>query len=407
MRVAVVGAGAAGCFAAVQMKRMRPDVEVVVYEGGTKALAKVAVTGGGRCNLTNSFAEVERLGTVYPRGERLMKRLLNVFGPRETWQWFEREGVKLMEQPDRRVFPQSGDAMEVVDTLLRLMRHLGVGLKLGHRVKSITETDGKFTLAFVSEGRQAVEADKVVVAIGGCPQVEKLDMLKTFGLDLVAPVPSLFSFCIRDKALVRLMGTTVENVDLAIRGSKFRSKGALLVTHWGLSGPAVLKLSSYAARFLAECQYEATLSVNWMGGDNEQTVNELMVRIGSENRLKLLRRVCLPGLNVRLWEYLLSRAGMNPEMRWGDLGRKGYNRLSALLTNDSYAIAGKNRFKDEFVTCGGVALSAVNPKTLACRTCQGLYFAGEVLDVDAVTGGFNLQAAWTTGYVVAKALAGE
>lgn len=404
MIIAVVGAGAAGCFAAINVKRMLPEARVIVYEGGTKALAKVAVTGGGRCNLTNTFADVEHLGQVYPRGERLMKRLLKEFGPEDVVRWFEKEGVRLMTQDDQRVFPQSGDAGEIVRTLLQLMCRSGIELKLGHRVKSISKSDGTFHLSFVSETLPAVEADKVIVAVGGCPQAERLAFLKDFQLDIIPPVSSLFSLCIREKNLTQLTGTTVEEAIVSLAGTKFKSQGALLITHWGMSGPAVLKLSSYAARQLAECNYKIALSVNWMGCTREETVHETVIHLATVNRLKQLQSVYPSSLNSRLWLYLLSKASLNPQMRWADLGKKGRNRLVVLLTNDVYQVEGKNRFKEEFVTCGGIALNNVNSQTLECRTCEGLYFAGEMLDVDAITGGFNLQAAWTMGYIVAKAI---
>lgn len=403
MDIAVVGAGAAGCFAAINIKRLLPEAHVVVYEGGAKPLAKVAITGGGRCNLTNSFKHVDGLGTVYPRGERLMKRLLKEFSPEDTYRWFENEGVWLMTQSDQRVFPASGESLEIVQLLLRLMAQLGIETRLRCRVKSIKKVAGRFKLAFSGDDGKQVEADKVIVTVGGCPRIEQLSMLKSFSLEIVSPVPSLFSFCLPDD-ITRLMGISVENVSVALCGTKFKSCGDLLVTHWGVSGPAILKLSSYAARYLADCGYKTLLSINWLGQCNEQEACNMLVELTASAQLKQLQNVYPSCLNARLWEYLLLKAGLNPSMRWKDLGKKGRNRLASLLTNDIYQINGQNRFKDEFVTCGGIALSCVNPKTLECRSCEGLYFAGEVLDVDAVTGGFNLQAAWTMGYVVARSV---
>lgn len=405
MRIAVIGAGAAGCFAAINIKKMMAGAEVMVYEGGTKALAKVAMTGGGRCNLTNTFSEVTSLSSVYPRGERLMKRLLREFDQHDTCQWFEDAGVRLMTQTDQRIFPKSENALEIVDKLLDLTRQYAIVLKTGHKVKSVIKNDNGFELTFVSDRIKPVLVDKVVIAIGGCRREEMLDMVKDFRLDIVKPVPSLFSFCIPEPDLLRLTGISVAHAGVSVCGTKLKSEGGLLITHRGISGPAVLRLSSYAARYLAECNYETSVAINWMGDHSEEEVRRTVDETAGVHRLKQLQSVPLKPFNLRLWQYLLCKAGLRPDMRWCDVGKKGKNKIVAVLINDTYKIKGKNQFKDEFVTCGGVSLANIAMKTLECRMCEGLYFAGEVLDVDAVTGGFNLQAAWTMGYVVAKNIA--
>lgn len=404
MDVAVVGAGAAGCFAAIMIKRKLPKANVIIYESGSKALAKVAVTGGGRCNLTNSFKQVDSLRAVYPRGERLMKRLLKKFGPDDVYRWFEKEGVSLITQSDQRIFPASGDSMEIVRLLLQLIKQHGIEIKLNKRVISIQKINRRYMLFFSQIKDCFACADKVLIAVGGCPKVEQLDILESFKLDLIPPVPSLFSFCLPEEDITRLMGISVENVKVSLCGTNFKSEGDLLVTHWGMSGPAILKLSSYAARHLADCNYKKLLSVNWMGQSNEQEVCNIIIELAACSPLKQLQNVYPSQLNARLWEFLLLKSGLNPAMRWSELNKKRRNRLVALLTNDIYLVNGKNKFKDEFVTSGGVALSCVNHKTLECRSSKGLYFAGEVLNVDAVTGGFNLQAAWTMGYIVARSI---
>lgn len=405
MRIAVIGAGAAGCFAAINARRMMPEAEIVVYEGGARALAKVAVTGGGRCNLTNSFARVKHLAAVYPRGERLLKRLFKVFGHEQAYRWFEQAGVRLMVQDDDRVFPKSERAQEVVDKLLEMMRNGGVGVKTSHKVKSVVKQDGGFRLDFVSDRIQPMAADCVVVACGGFRKEEMEKMLTDFSLEVAEPVPALFSLNIPDAGLNRLTGISVEDVRLSVCGTKLKSEGGLLITHRGVSGPAVLKLSSHGARHLAECGYQTAVSVNWMGDLHEQVVREVLDELAVRHRMKQLQSVFPDRFNARLWLYFLIKAGLNPAVRWCDCGKKDKNRLAVLLTGDTYQVTGKNPFKEEFVTCGGVALSNVNLSTLECRTCENLYFVGEVLDVDAVTGGFNLQAAWTTGYVAAKSIA--
>lgn len=410
MRIAIIGAGAAGCFAAVNLKRMCPDVHVTVYESGRKPLAKVAVTGGGRCNLTNSFERVRSLAAVYPRGERLMKRLLREFSHEDVCKWFEREGVRLVTQDDCCVFPQSQDAMEIVGTLTRLMHRHGVELRIGHRVELIERRGGEgtaageYSIGFAGGALKPVTADVVIVTTGGSPKMSGLDMLRHTGVETVPPVPSLFSLCLPGDPVRELMGTVVADTTVALAGTKLRASGPLLITHWGMSGPAVLKLSSYAARILNENGYAGTLGVNWTGSGNEADAQEMLARLAAENPQKQLSSVYPEYLNARLWLHLLSRSGINAAMRWGELGRKGMNRLVNTLTNSLYRVDGKNRFKEEFVTCGGVSLGSVDPHTLECRTSRGLYFAGEVLDVDAITGGFNLQAAWTMAYVVARAV---
>ncbi len=401
VEIAIIGAGAAGCFAAIEIKKCMPEATVVVYESGNKALAKVAVTGGGRCNLTNSFEGVRSMETAYPRGARMMKRLFKEFNHEDVYQWFEREGVRLTTQADHCVFPVSQDAMEIVNKLLWLMRSHGVRLKTGHRVKHIVHEE-RYTLHFSRQ--ESVEADVVVVTTGGSPKRSGLEMLDGLGLEIVEPVPSLFSFCLTNNPITQMMGTVVEDVQTAIVGTKIKANGPLLITHWGLSGPAVLKLSSYGARYLHDSDYHASVSVNWYGGTNEHEVLEDINQLALRHPQKQVHSVYPERFNSRLWLYLLDCAGIRHDMRWAEMGRKGFNRIVATLTNQVFHTTGKNKFKEEFVTCGGVALSNINPSTLECRHHDDLYFAGEVLDVDAITGGFNLQAAWTMGYVVAKTL---
>lgn len=403
MNVAIIGAGAAGCFAAIQIKRNNPKVNVTVYEAGIKPLIKVAVTGGGRCNLTNSFDGIRSLEEAYPRGARLLKRLFRTFDYKDVYQWFESEGVSLTTQDDECVFPVSQDAMEIVNTLVRLMRSLGVKLITRHRVVAIDHEaeDGEYLLTF-SHGDVA-KADAVVVTAGGSPQVRGLEMYEKLGLDIVSPVPSLFSLNLeKNHPMTALMGTVVNDVQARLVGTKLSAFGPLLITHWGVSGPAILKLSSYAARILAENDYKAQVAINWFGQANEAEVMRIITEIAEQNQKKLVSSVWPERFNNRMWCYLIDACGLRQDMRWGELGKKGLNKLVALLTNHTLNIVGKNKYKEEFVTCGGVALSNVNSSTLESKKHPHLYFAGEILDVDAITGGFNLQAAWTMGYVVAE-----
>ena len=403
MNVAIIGAGAAGCFAAIQIKRNNPKANVTVYEAGIKPLVKVAVTGGGRCNLTNSFDGIRSLDEAYPRGARLLKRLFRTFDYNDVYQWFESEGVSLTTQEDECVFPVSQDAMEIVNTLVRLMRSLGVKLITRHRVAAINHEaeDGEYLLTF-SHGDVA-KADAVVVTAGGSPQVRGLEMYEKLGLEIVSPVPSLFSLNLeKNHPMTALMGTVVNDVQARLVGTKLAAFGPLLITHWGVSGPAILKLSSYAARILAENDYKAQLAINWFGQANEAEVTSIITEIAEQNQKKLVSSVWPERFNNRMWCYLIDACGLRQDMRWGELGKKGLNKLVALLTNHTLNIVGKNKYKEEFVTCGGVALSNVNSSTLESKKHPHLYFAGEILDVDAITGGFNLQAAWTMGFVVAE-----
>ena len=412
MRMAVIGGGAAGCFCAVNAARRLPEAEITLFEAGPKLLAKVAVTGGGRCNITNSFQDVarngqepgkRRLAGVYPRGDQLMRRALRVFGPEDTLRWFEAEGVRFVVQEDQCVFPESQDAMQIVRTLERCLRQAGVRVRCNAPVGRVgVLEDGGFTVEIL---RQAQEDrfDRVVVCVGGSAQ-QKLMQLLPEDIKVTPCVPSLYTLKIPDEGLRALMGTVVERAALSLAGTRFRSEGTLLLTDWGVSGPATLRLSSYAARHLAENGYAGTLLVNWLA-DTEALAREWVAATAGANPRKQAAGTPPEGLTARLWRHVLQRAGLREDLRWAELGGKGAARLAATLTADAYPIAGRARFKEEFVTCGGVSLNAVDIGTLESKAHPGLFFAGEALDVDAVTGGFNLQAAWSTGFVVAAGLA--
>ena len=420
MKIAIIGAGAAGCFCAVNVKRMMRDAHVTVFAAHQKPLAKVAVTGGGRCNLTNTFANVKSLQQVYPRGHKLMKRLFHQLDQHALMAWFEQEGVRLTVQEDQCVFPQSQDAMEIVDTLLLGMRREEVVLRCGERVALISEELGGRSEELSPRYRVSTDSysdvfDAVVITTGGSPKVTGLDFLAPLELEIEQPVPSLFTFKI-DDPITQLPGVVVEKTIATIAGTKLKAEGPLLITHHGMSGPAILKLSSQAARHLADVGYKAQLNVNWLEGKNEDEVREELEALLAEHPQKQIGSVHLTTdqqlktgatspLTARLWNYLIAKAGIVPERRCAEVGRKQLNKLVSILTCDTYNIIGQNRFKEEFVTCGGIATSNIDPNTLQCRKHPGIFFAGEVLDVDAVTGGFNLQAAWTMGYVVAKELA--
>jgi predicted Rossmann fold flavoprotein len=410
--VAIIGAGAAGCFCAAQLRSLAPELAVTVFEAGPKPLAKVAITGGGRCNLTNSFEGIRSLAEAYPRGERVMKRALKAFSQEDTIRWFEGRGVPCVLQEDHCWFPQSQNAQDIVHALLRAMK--GADIRLKTPVVTIASPQpvvgNYFSQSFAKNQFPTTSTepnpiyingepfDFVVVTTGGAPK--GLPFLEGLGLELIPPVPSLFTFTVPDAALRSLMGLVVE-ASIGLQGTPFKAQGALLITDWGLSGPAALKLSSYAARHLAETGYKGTLSINWLCLSENET-RELLQKTAAENPQKQVSTTHL--LQSRLWNHLQKKAGLREDIRWAEVGSKGLNRLTAVLTADSYPLSGKSKFREEFVTCGGVALSNIDLSTLECKTHPGLYFAGEVLDIDAITGGFNLQAAWSTGYVCAQSI---
>ena len=374
MKTAIIGGGAAGFFLAVTLKEMMPEMDVTLFERGTRVLRKVAVSGGGRCNCTNSFEGISDLQAVYPRGHRLMKRLMKGFSQRDAFQWFEQHGVRLTTQADHCVFPQSQQSQTIIQCFEHYCRRYGVTVSTGVSIGSLAEL---------------AAYDFVCVTIGGQPHKESLDWLAALGHEIVAPVPSLFTFNIDDAALRALMGTVVEQASAMIPATSFRASGPLLITHWGMSGPAILRLSSYAARHLSDSGYQSALSVNWTDRKENSVVEELQL-IATANPQKMLANVRPFDLPQRLWSHLLEKSlAERAERRWTDLSRKDLNRLVNILTNDNYLISGRAPFKDEFVTCGGISLSSVNAATLESRTVPHLYFAGEVLDIDGVTGGFN------------------
>ena len=390
MKTAIIGGGAAGFFLAINLKEMMPTMEVTIFEKSKKVLAKVEVSGGGRCNCTNSFAAVRDLSQVYPRGHRLMKRLFKTFNYRDAYAWFEQHGVRLVTQEDECVFPVSQDSHTIINTFLLYAKRLGVEILTEHKISSLEELK---------------DYDYIAVTTGGMPKTMLPMFSEPMALVEEEPVPSLFTFNIADEALRALMGTVVEEATAYIPGTNFKASGPLLITHWGMSGPAILRLSSYAARELHSHQYQMPLAINWCSEKDAAVQTELQTIIAQhpQKQLPSIRPYNLPS---RLWGYLLEKTlGERAQYRWQHLTQKDLNRLTNCLCNDSYQIAGRAAFKDEFITCGGVSLSAVDPNTLESKHLPHVFFAGEVLDIDGVTGGFNFQAAWTTAYVVAKAIA--
>lgn len=379
MQTAIVGGGAAGFFLAINLKERVPQMRVVILEAGRRVLRKVLVSGGGRCNLTNTFEGVTDLSQVYPRGHRLMKRLLHGFSPQDTRRWFEAHGVPLTIQPDGCVFPRSQQSRSITGCLMREAERVGVEVVTGHRIDTVD------TLA---------DFDYVCITTGG-------GHAPCSDIPTTTHCPSLFSFSIADDALRLLMGTVVDAVSVQLCGTKFKAEGPLLITHWGLSGPSILRLSSYAARHLHDTGYRAVLSVDWTC-TSEAEVKDVLSTAVRHHPHRQVTTVSPFALPIRLWQYLVGKIGISK--RWSELTTKDMNRLCNVMVNDQYTIDGRAPFRDEFVTCGGVDLTQLHPQTLESRLRPHLYFAGEVLDIDGVTGGFNFQAAWTTAYTVAQAI---
>ncbi len=389
-RVAVIGGGAAGFFCAINLKELCQQAEVSILERGPRVLTKVEISGGGRCNCTNTFEGVSDLSSVYPRGHRLLKRLFHHFDHQDAYAWFERHGVPLTQQDVHCVFPKAQDSHAIIDCFLEHARRYGIRIATHHGVSSLEALAGY---------------DAVCVAIGGSPTGKGLSWLRATGHEIEEPVPSLFSLSIKDSGLRDLMGIVAEQAIAYLPGTKLRAQGPLLITHWGLSGPAILKLSSHGARLLHQNGYRMPLGINWTG-ENESAVRTCLEQAATEHPQRQLSTAPPLRLQQRLWSYLVGKStDCRTGLRWCDIGKRDMNRLVSVLCSDSYETAGRAPFKDEFVTCGGVSLRSIHPNTMESRVHPGLYFAGEVLDIDGVTGGFNFQAAWTTGYVAAKSIA--
>lgn len=402
MHIAIIGGGAAGFFSAIHAKENYPNAQVTIYEKSAKVLAKVKVSGGGRCNVTNGCTSISTLVEAYPRGGKFLKKLFPQFHTKHTMEWFERRGVRLVIQADNCVFPASQDSQSIIDCFLSECNRLKILIQPNSGVSKIEPLlSQKIKLYFVDNEKDIV-VDKVIVSTGGSPKRSGLAWLEALGQPLEESVPSLFTFNMPSEPIKQLMGVVVENARVSIRGTKLLGDGPLLITHWGMSGPAILKLSAFGARILSEKNYEFVAQVNWTNEPNQEKVIHYLKTIVNEHPQKQLSSFKPYALPERLWLFLLEKIQLLPQKRWIDLGNKGLNKLLNVLVNDEYAVKGKTTFKEEFVTCGGVSLEGVNPKTLESKVIKNLYFAGEVLDIDGITGGYNFQAAWTTAFVAAQ-----
>ncbi len=401
MQIAIIGGGAAGFFSAITAKENHPKAEVFIFEKSKKVLAKVKISGGGRCNVTNGETSIKKLTDAYPRGNKLLKKLFPIFSTKDTIDWFESRGVKLITQADNCVFPRSQDAQSIIDCFLMETKRLGIKIILGKGVKKIIPGKKHLKLNFQNDA-PPLSFDKVIVTTGGAPKRKGLIWLEDLGHKIAPPVPSLFTFNMPKEPITKLMGVVIEETQVSIQGTKLKSAGPLLITHWGMSGPAILKLSAFGARILSEKEYRCTLQVNWANERNNEAVNNYLNDLIKEHPKKILANIHPYQLKDRLWLHLLYKCELSEKKKWSELGKKGINKLVNILTHDTYSVRGKTTFKEEFVTCGGISLDSIHPKTLESRVCKNLYFAGEILDIDGITGGYNFQAAWTTGFVAGK-----
>ncbi len=398
--IVIVGGGAAGFMAAITAAENNPSASVTILERSKDVLQKVKISGGGRCNVTHNCPDARELVKFYPRGSRELLAPFLQFGTKDTVEWFAKRSVKLKTEADGRMFPVSNSSQTIVNCLWHSAQNAGVVVKTGCRVESFKRQNEKWRVD--TTNFHIADIDALVIATGSSTAV--WDSLHTLGHAVNAPVPSLFTFNIKDERIKDLLGIAVPNAILRVAGAKLQTQGPLLITHWGLSGPAVLKLSAWGAHELAKTKYTFTLHVNWLG--NYKTEDILVILL--ENKTKMAKKQILANpifdLPARLWQRICFAAAINEDKKWADIDKKTLNALALQLTDTEFKVNGKSTFKEEFVTAGGVVLKEINFKKFESRLFPNLYFAGEVLDIDAITGGFNFQAAWTGGVLVGRAI---
>lgn len=403
LTIAVIGAGAAGYFTAVNAARMNPGLSVTIFEKGREVLSKVRVSGGGRCNVTHHCFDAEMLSKSYPRGRRMLRWSFEQFGAKDTVRWFEERGVKLKAEEDGRMFPVTDSSETIISCLISEAKKFGVNVLTGTGIHQIEPLkNGGFRLT-TSKGKPYT-FDRVVVATGGYNREKMYEWLKELGHSVRKPVPSLFTFNFREKIFSDLAGISVNPVQVKILETSFSEMGPLLITHWGFSGPAVLKLSAWAARELHDREYRFDVQVNWLHPLKEQQVREKLLDQRKVNARKSVLKQEIFSVPSRLWERFISLSNINSEKNWADVSNKEIYELTQNLYKGTYNIQGKTTYKEEFVTCGGIPLEEINPDTLESKIVPGLFFVGEVLDIDGITGGFNFQAAWTNGWLTARAI---
>ncbi len=408
MNVIVIGGGAAGFFGAIACAEANPQLKVTLLEAGQKPLAKVRISGGGRCNVTHHCFDPVRLVEHYPRGGKALRGAFTRFQPKDTVQWYESRGVRLKTEADGRMFPVTDDSQTIINCLMQAADKAGVKLLTGTGVKTVKqfydEENKSYFQVELKNGKE-LKCDRLLITTGSNPLGYR--WAKNLGHKIEPAVPSLFTLNVRDPRLQGLAGVSVSNaqVKLGTGKHKIEQAGALLITHWGVSGPAILKLSAWSARFLYDLKYDSGLQINWLSEYNQETLKQKLITVKETNPQKKIVNYCPVELPKRLWQSFVSYVEIKPDKIWSEISKKELNKLVLEIVQGQYEVKGKGVFKEEFVTCGGVSLKEVNFKTMESKKCPGLYFAGEVLDIDGVTGGFNFQSAWTTSWLAGQAIA--
>ena len=396
--IIIVGGGAAGFFTAINSVEKNPKLKVAILERGTEVLNKVRISGGGRCNVTHACFEPNELVKFYPRGEKELRGPFHQFCSGDTIEWFEKHGVELKIEADGRMFPVSNSSQTIIDCFLKATQKLGIAVLTGQSVQSIFKKD---TLWKVETQSENYLAEKLILATGSNPKV--WEMLQNFGHAVVSPVPSLFTFNIKDARIKELPGVAAQ-VTVKVKDTKLTSTGPLLITHWGMSGPAILKLSAWGARILHDKNYQFTIFINWLNDADKEDIEKKLKELKQEHAKKSVSKKSPFELTNRLWESLVLASGIESETKWADLSKIQLQNLTNQLTNGTFQVNGKSTFKEEFVTAGGIDLKEINFKTMESKLHENLYFAGEIVNIDAITGGFNFQNAWTSGFIVANAV---
>lgn len=399
--VIIAGGGAAGFFTAINIAEANPKLKIAILERGKEVLSKVRISGGGRCNVTHACFIPNDLVKFYPRGEKELKGPFNTFCSGDTIEWFERHGVELKIEEDGRMFPVTDSSQTIIDCFLEASKKLGIQILMGESIQSLYHNENHWK---IETNKEVFLAEKLVMATGSNPKM--WDMLAEMGHTIISPVPSLFTFNIKDPRIKDLMGVSAV-ASVKVKGTKLEATGPLLITHWGMSGPAILRVSAWGARELFDKSYQFTLQVNWLNDIDAEECEDHLKELRHENAKKTVTKFSPYDFPNRLWQSLVNAAGIQPETRWADLSKTQLQALVQQLTNGQFQVNGKSTFKEEFVTAGGVDLKEVNFKTMESKLLPDLYFAGEVLNIDAITGGFNFQNAWTGGYIAAQSIVGK
>lgn len=399
----VIGGGAAGFFCAINAAIKNPDLNIIMLEKTSKLLSKVKISGGGRCNVTHACFSISEMSKKYPRGEKFVKKTFHQFFTKDTIDWFETRGVALKAEADGRMFPDTDSSQTIIDCLLREAHKYRIEIRMNADVKSVRRDGEQFLIRLANE--KFILADYVTIACGGYPKSSMFEWLTALGHTIEEPVPSLFTFNIPKHPIVGLMGISVKEAQVKINGSKLKETGPLLITHWGLSGPAILRLSAWGARILQQQNWHFTIQVNWLPEFNEETIREEILTYRKTLAVQKVMNKNPFGLPGRLWEFLLLQSGIEEDIRWAEIPAKEQNKLIKNLCAYELEVKGKTTYKEEFVTAGGILLSEIDAQTMMSRKIPNLFFAGEILNVDGITGGFNFQNAWTTGYIAADNIA--